>query len=722
MRAWDLPPAGRDARARSARCWARRGSDSCSPRRLVAGRAPPAARGLARCRRSCGLLARDSLPGEPVPVRGVRRRGGRDRASRQAGAPAWRRRRSTGAWRSLLGGLVEFPTPERLAARSGRRAAAPPLARAGAVSQRRLRRRPPGGRSIGRGRAWLATAARDAGLGLDVTARAIPGTPSARELDDAWALVPRQRARRARRLHRHEPGVSAAGRAAREPGRVRQRRGRARRSACTTSARRRAARDAPSRRPTATAPAPSVWLAQPAGRAHATCCSSRRSTPVVAPQRSPPTATASRSSAPGPTPTPTRSTSATPRPARGSTGWRRDETGRGARTHELRAGRAAAVRGRPLPRPDGRDRPLLQPAARRDRPARTTPCRAPTCSRSPTPTRATSNLAWLFQIVLALAHRAGGIAGTVLLKTAFVLATLAVLFRVALRRGAHPAAAAAALALAAWAAEPRFVERPHLVHVPRPRADAAGARARRGAAGRARSTRSFRCGLVWANANSCFFLAPARARALRRSAPRSTDAAPTPGARRSSPLRARAAHLRDAVGRGCARLHRQPLADALAAAAAGVPARALARSTARSSSSRPACCWRGAPPGRRWRHLLPVGGARAPRRAPHPLRRRVRARWPGRSSPARSTDSRAPRRQTARATGARRRPRRHASPSSAALAGAALVPRLVGRAPRRAACRPRPRARPGPDDRDRFVDEQRPRATGCTTTWRSART
>ena len=78
------------------------------------------------------------------------------------------------------------------------------------------------------------------------------------------------------------------------------------------------------------------------------------------------------------------------------------------------------------------------------------------------PMRAISNLAWLFQIVLALAYRAGGIAGTVLLKTTFVLATWALLFRVALRRGAHPAAAAAALALAAWAAEPRFVERPHL--------------------------------------------------------------------------------------------------------------------------------------------------------------------------------------------------------------------------------------------------------------------
>jgi tetratricopeptide (TPR) repeat protein len=118
------------------------------------------------------------------------------------------------------------------------------------------------------------------------------------------------------------------------------------------------------------------------------------------------------------------------------------------------------------------------------------------------------NLAWLFQIVLALAYHAGGIAGTVLLKTTFVLATWALLFRVALRRGAHPAAAAAALALAAWAAEPRFVERPHLctflglaylllalerAELGRPRALIA----------------LVALALVWANANSCFFLAPA---------------------------------------------------------------------------------------------------------------------------------------------------------------------------------------------------------------------
>ncbi len=117
------------------------------------------------------------------------------------------------------------------------------------------------------------------------------------------------------------------------------------------------------------------------------------------------------------------------------------------------------------------------------------------------------NLAWLFQIVLALSHRAAGIPGTVLLKTAFVLATFALLFRVACRRGAHPAAAAAALALSAWAAEPRFVERPHLVTF-------LGLATLWLALERAESGRPrllyalVPLGLVWANANSCFFLAP----------------------------------------------------------------------------------------------------------------------------------------------------------------------------------------------------------------------
>jgi len=117
------------------------------------------------------------------------------------------------------------------------------------------------------------------------------------------------------------------------------------------------------------------------------------------------------------------------------------------------------------------------------------------------------NLAWLFQVVLALAHRAAGIPGTVLLKTGFVLATWAILFRVAVRRGAAPALAALVLALAAWSAEPRFVERPHLVTffglalllLALERAEI----------GRPRLLRLLiPAGLFWANANSCFFLAP----------------------------------------------------------------------------------------------------------------------------------------------------------------------------------------------------------------------
>jgi hypothetical protein len=117
------------------------------------------------------------------------------------------------------------------------------------------------------------------------------------------------------------------------------------------------------------------------------------------------------------------------------------------------------------------------------------------------------NLAWLFQIVLALAHRAGGVPGTLLLKTAFVLATVSVLFRVAVRRGAPPAAAALALALSAWAAEPRFVERPHLVTFLG--LALALLSLDRAESGRPRALHALiPCGLVWANANSCFFLAP----------------------------------------------------------------------------------------------------------------------------------------------------------------------------------------------------------------------
>jgi hypothetical protein len=118
------------------------------------------------------------------------------------------------------------------------------------------------------------------------------------------------------------------------------------------------------------------------------------------------------------------------------------------------------------------------------------------------------NLAWLFQIGLALVHRAAGIPGTVLLKTAFVLSAWAVLYRVAVRRGAAPAPAALALALAAWAAEPRFVERPHLLTF-------LGLALVLLAVERAESGRPrmlwlmVPAGLAWANGNSCYFLAPA---------------------------------------------------------------------------------------------------------------------------------------------------------------------------------------------------------------------
>jgi tetratricopeptide (TPR) repeat protein len=118
------------------------------------------------------------------------------------------------------------------------------------------------------------------------------------------------------------------------------------------------------------------------------------------------------------------------------------------------------------------------------------------------------NLAWLFQILLALTHRLGGVPATVILKTTFVLATVAVLWRVGRRRGAHPALLAAALALAAWAAEPRFVERPHLVTFLGLALTLLALE--RAEAGRRRALWALvPAGLVWANANSCFFLAPA---------------------------------------------------------------------------------------------------------------------------------------------------------------------------------------------------------------------
>lgn len=117
------------------------------------------------------------------------------------------------------------------------------------------------------------------------------------------------------------------------------------------------------------------------------------------------------------------------------------------------------------------------------------------------------NLAWLFQVLLSWVFEHGGLAATVVLKTAFVEATLALLFAAAFRAGATPSLTALLLALGAWAAEPRFVERPHLVTF-----FGLGLLALSIAcleAGRAWRLRWLvPWGLLWANANSCFAFAP----------------------------------------------------------------------------------------------------------------------------------------------------------------------------------------------------------------------
>ena len=228
------------------------------------------------------------------------------------------------------------------------------------------------------------------------------------------------------------------------------------------------------------------------------------------------------------------------------------------------------------------------------------------------------NLAWLFQIVLVLAHRVAGIAGTVVLKTAFVLATFAILYRVAIRRGAHPAAAAAALALSAWAAEPRFVERPHLVTF-------LGLATmwlalERAEAGRPRLLYALvPLGLAWANANSCFFLAPALLALYAVGARRDGRALEV---RRAALVAVALVPLILATpsGTGALDVHRQPLADALAAPAAGVPRRPVAARRPFLLRGRGRRAGGGAPRAR-VAPALARGGAGAAGRAPDPVRR-----------------------------------------------------------------------------------------------------
>ncbi len=59
---------------------------------------------------------------------------------------------------------------------------------------------------------------------------------------------------------------------------------------------------------------------------------------------------------------------------------------------------------------------------------------------------------WLFQVALALSHRALGVPGMVLLRVALTLAAAILLLEVLRRRGASPAAAALLVAVAVVAA------------------------------------------------------------------------------------------------------------------------------------------------------------------------------------------------------------------------------------------------------------------------------
>ena len=231
-----LSPADRRPRRRSARCWSPRASASPAPPRSLLARA------LAR-RRSAGsllgaagdLLARRSRTRRAASCSpALRRRGGRDRAARRTG-----RRRVARLARS--------------ARRDRRRAARVADARAPAAAcpsprRRGVAARSPGAASRGRRGAPLRSAAGGAARG-----RAAAGARRRRSHATAarsrlrrrrrrsgrrLGLVPRQRARRARRLHRHEPGVPARRRASSRTGRLRQRRRRAGRPAARLRARR----------------------------------------------------------------------------------------------------------------------------------------------------------------------------------------------------------------------------------------------------------------------------------------------------------------------------------------------------------------------------------------------------------------------------------------------------------------------------------------------------
>ncbi len=73
------------------------------------------------------------------------------------------------------------------------------------------------------------------------------------------------------------------------------------------------------------------------------------------------------------------------------------------------------------------------------------------------------NMEWLFQVVIALCHKAFGWGGVMGLKLILVLAMAAVLTRTLLRRAADPLLAAAVAVFVLALMRPRLTERPHLV-------------------------------------------------------------------------------------------------------------------------------------------------------------------------------------------------------------------------------------------------------------------
>ncbi len=73
------------------------------------------------------------------------------------------------------------------------------------------------------------------------------------------------------------------------------------------------------------------------------------------------------------------------------------------------------------------------------------------------------DLSWAFQALVSLCYRADGFAAIVVLKVGCVALTVVLVHHAGRRLGGSPAAAAAATALAIVTAEPRLVERPHLI-------------------------------------------------------------------------------------------------------------------------------------------------------------------------------------------------------------------------------------------------------------------